>query len=1276
MSGGRSVDNNTIDRKDKKVSYSPTAGIPTKTRLEEFDKANECISAFVSDPETGICYVKCVAGGKEIDVSNRYLVDDRVTIDDVTFTKNTDIARRWILGGKNVGIYTGLAPKDTDEDNAIILDIDLRDVGPDEAPGFMAPREVIDRVVGRTLTIETRSGGLQCIFRNALGAKGSPKLRYVDGDTGYLKDAGDTRIKHAYALFAGSYVAPDKITRRGASTDPLKPVKKPLPHADGLYRVIHNVPIIDLTQDLLDAAGLAIGGRRAPTRTRSVTTTSATGATVTRTVDAAKAYSSYGHRQFQYELTPERLADIAAHADPDYIRNRDGKTLNALSYTNQKIYRLTQTRTDYTTRGVTTDESESAENMALAYEMRKMGFDSPDIVAMAIILYQPRDKNFEIRSNGISYLADTVAGAFDRYAFEQGDGEFTEDEILAATNAGSEPVHTTVAQGRGYSHLYEVAQDDPNVRFEKWTEFPPFSPDAADITLWRGDPRAGKSWHGALYLSQHRTGNYITHRHEILDGIFSRLVDMTKDTTKTIVWLEGKHRCCPHKEGTGERMSCKTCPLRPAKDDSAGGIPFLEYQREASNILQKHRAICKALLLEQEVDYCPYYILKLAEPTADYCLTVAPFISPINNPDTYSIAPREYMVIDEEPTIDIFYPQYPALYEFQQYGFAEKWDVNHLIRNDIVGQFADIVGVIKDKNPQRVTTVNKVIRDICENIALVNTELVGFSKLQSKDNKEKDAIIRRLIPKLKTFGDRSLEFKQQIMVTFMEHLQDLPYPTSGDPIQYLQPFLFPARNLVTWQQGSHPNSPKQILYLMSDHTPMFKPDFTKMLVIGATEAEVFVDQIRGTRSVCRVDLELFPYGENYLLVVAAAEKPAQQDRIVNQVMARLLERNTMALKQEKPVVPFVAVTATKDKQQALISTMAPHGKVIGLGEFETRADVVRYYEQGYPVAFYNNGTIARGVDLPEYDILFFMDGGFATPRFSALEAVAVALSDEPSIKRYRNLRVSKIADECTNSAYRTAPLYTRKADRAKILVIAHHNLEKIYQSLYKDSILIPVEIDSIDRCVTMLANTSSKIERKALISDCGSHTGTIHRQMVIGTHGSTSAPHDAEYCNLGEHILGSQNIHDTIYYHEIIEDSIMYSVRSGSSVTTMREMAAGLTIAICFPTRDRKTQKTYDLVVRAVLGLLRGRRPTQRVSIQPIVDKVNTYKSLKSRKVNKKTIENVIEEMILEGILLCEETEDFRVLPDGADVPIKRWIRINPNSPVASDIDARGKWEC
>ena len=1252
------MDNNTIDRKHKKVSHSAACPIPTELRLSEFEKAHACISGFVEDPATGICYVKCVAGGKEIDISKRYLVEDRVTVDDITFTKNPDIARRWILSGKNIGVYTGIAPKEVIEDNAIILDIDLRDVAPDEEPGFMAPREVIDRIVGRTLTIETRSGGLQCIFRNAIGARGSPKLRYVDQETGHLKDAGDTRIKHAYALFAGSYVAPDKVTKKGAEGDPLKPVKKPLPHADGLYRAIHICPVIDLTQDLLDEVGFVIGGRVTHPKTRTVTTKDCSGAEVSHTVDSAKAYSSYGHRQFKYELSEARIRELAALADIDYIRNNEGKTLEAVSYTNTKLFNLIKARTDYKTRGVTNDESESAENMALAYEMRKLGFESPDMVAMAILLYQPRDKNFEIRSNGISYLADTVAGAFDRYDYEQND-EFTEDELLAAANAGSAPAHVGVASGRGYSHLYEVAKDDMNVRFETWHEFPPLSPDSADITLWRGDPRAGKSWHASLYLSQHPSGNYVTHRHEILDGIFSRLVEMTQDTTKTIVWMEGKHRCCPRKEGTGERMSCKTCPLRPTGDDESGGIPFLEYQREASRILKKHRAICKAILIEEEVDYCPYYILKLAEPEADYCITVAPFISPVNNPDTYSITPREYLVIDEEPTIDIFYPGYPALYEYHQYGFAEKWDANHLVRNDIVGQFSDVIKVIKDKNPQRVTGLNKVIREICESVVYLNTELMAFSKLQNKDAKERDAFVRRVRPKLTTYADRSLPFKQQVMVTFMEHLQDLPYPTTGDPLQYLQPFLFPARNLLVWQQGSHPNSPKQVLYLMSDHTPMFEPDFTKLLIIGATEAEVFVDQIRRNRTVCRVDLELFPFAENYLLLVAVADKPAQQDAIVSQMMARILERNKQALKTGKPVVPFVAVTATKEKQQALLSTMAPHGKILGLGEHDTRADVVRYYGQGYPVSFYNNGTIARGVDLPEYDILFFMDGGFATPRFTALEAAAAAVSDDQGIKRYRNLRVSKVADECTNSAYRTAPLYTRKSDSAKIIIISSHNLKNVYEGIYKDSLLIPVEKDTIDKYVNYVTEIVSKIQIIDDFKNSQQKTKPICNITIDGSTGGERTHRGAQNDERRKTVDVPFYTQDSIYYDDVQNDASIYAVISGVTKHVMRELAQKATMELCLSRRDRKTQKTYDIVRSATIHCLGVGAPKK--SFDVLVNLVYEYKSVRDRRVSKPVVERMIEEMIAEGVLMCDDVPDYRTISCDSDcVNIRRIVYSSP----------------
>ena len=1260
------MDNNTTALNHKKVSRSQRCPIPTNQRVEEFEKAHACIADIITDPLTGVCYVKCAAGGKEIDISKRYLVDDQVTIDDITFTKNPDIARRWLISGKNVGVYTGIAPKEVVEDNVIILDIDLRDVAPDEEPGFMAPKDVIDRVVGRTLTIETRTGGLQCIFRNAIGATGSPKLRYVDPETGYLKDAGDTRIKHAYALFAGSYVAPDKVTSKVNPDDPLKPVKKALPHADGLYRAIHVCPVIDLTQEFLDEAGLVIGGNKA----RAPRNIASSDGSVIRKIDPAKAYSSYGRRRFKYNLTAERIEALKANADPDHIRNKDGRTLESISFTNQKVFNLIKPRDNYTSRGVTNDETESAENMALAYEMRKLGFDNPDTIAMAIILYQPREKNYEIRSNGISYLADTVAGAFDLYDLEQSD-EFTEDEILAATNAGTEPSHIEIATGRGYSYLYEVAKDDPNVRFETWHEFPPMSPDAADITLWRGDPRAGKSWHASLYLSQHERGNYITHRHEILDGIFSRLVEMTADTTKTIVWMEGKGRCCPYKQGSPGSLSCKTCPLRPTDGDAEDGIPFLEYQREAVNILHRHRAINKTLLMEEEVDYCPYYILKLAEPEANYCLAVAQFISPVNNPDAYSITPRDYLVIDEEPTIDIFYPGYPALYEYHQYGFAEKWDTNHLVRNDIVGQCMDVLKIIKDKNPKRVTSVNKVIREICESIIYLNTELVAFSRLQNKDGKEQDAFVRRVQSKLTTYSDRSAEFKQQVMITFMEHIRDLPYPSEGDPLQYIQPFLYPAPHLLVWQQGSHPNSPKRILYLMSDHTPMFTPDFKKLLVIGATESEVFVDQIRKHMTVCRVDLETFPFAENYLILVAVGDRPAQQDRIVEQMMATMLERNKLALKSEKPVTPFAAVTGTKEKQQALLNRMLPHGKIIGLNEHDTREDVVRYYHQGYPVAFYQNGTIARGVDLPEYDILFFVDGGFATPRFTALERAAVAASDDQHIKRYRIIRASKVADESTNAAYRTAPLYNRKRDSAKILVIAHHNLKLVYEDIYKHSLVIPVEKGDIDKYTDLMRLVASSVtirgNQMAISEDCDGNPTYRPIDWPDRQSGYASMPRSPVGAQIGrEKNPSTYYIYDEGKNNQKFE--LVSVVNPGFDRVNLHEIAKETLYTTFSVSRDRRTQKTYEMVVQSVVRTLKSFRT--RVSISYLVDRLWGYKSIRARKISRKVLNQMIDDMVAEGILVCDEV----VTPEGwldsdKKVEVKRMVNLNPNSIVVRKLE-------
>lgn len=1282
------MSNTTIDVNSKKVSHRDMhTTATTPDRLAEFNRAHACIEDIITDPDTGVCYVKCVAGDKTIDVRGKYLVDDRVTVDDITFTKNPDIARRWILAGKNIGVYTGLDARDVIEDNVVILDIDLKDVAPDDDPEFLAPKDIIDNLVGRTLTIETRSGGLQCIFRNAIGATGSPRLRYVDPETGHLHDAGDTRIKHAYALFAGSYVSPDKITSKRDESNPNKPFKKPLPHADGLYRAIHTTPVIDLTHDLLNELQLAVGGRGKRARIQRTTSVAKDGETTTHAVNALRAYSSYGKRRCQYTLTHDRIQELASLAHIDYIRNNEGKTLESLSYQNDKIFNLIRARTDYMTRGVTNDESESAENIALAYEMRKLGFDSPDIVAMAILIYHPREKNFEIRSNGISYLADTVAGAFDHYEFEHSDA-FSDDEILAASNAGSVPGDGIATPGRGYSHLHEFASDDPNITFETWTSFPPFAPTSSDIMLWRGDPRAGKSYHGTLYLSQHETGNYVTHRHEIIGGIFDNLVEMTSDTTKTIVWLEGKRRCCPHKTGVDGVVSCKNCPLRPSADDDGGGIPFLEYQYAASTILTKHRAINKDILLTNEGDFCPYYLLKFAEPEANYCLTVAPFISPITRPDTYSITPRDYLVIDEEPTIGVFYPAYPALYEYHRYGFASKWDTNHLVNDSIIGQMMDVKSIIREKNPKRVTKINKVIRDICEAIINLNKEIMQFSAMEVKGEREQEAFIRKVRPTLPTFEDLSPEFKRDVMVTFMEHLQDLKYPSTGDPAQYLQPFLYPAPDLLVWQQGSHPRSPKQILYLMSDHVPMFEPEFKKMLVIGATESEVFVDHVRGERSVCRVDLEVFPYQENYLLMVASGDSAAEEDRIVREVMATLLDRNRVATRDgENGVVPFIAVSGTKDRQSELLRDMAPHGKILGLGEYDTRDDVVRYYELGFPVAFYNNGTIARGVDLPEYDVLFFMDGGFATPRFSALEASARARGKTSDIKRYRNLRSFLVVDESTNSAYRSAPLYTRKAEKAKILVIARTTLGRIYDAIYKGSCLIPVEKDSIEKTVDLITQISSRIEFHRTNQDsqhCDYATSNT-QSCLLGFQDSSNQ--DSRFGERGEVCYRIEKKRDwgTQVARLAEPDNVLsgktalptiYSTDDRSYCSTNCRLIPGMDYKLMSLTvkksihsltniiRDRRTQRTFDMVARSTLALLRGSKPTR--SIPSIVTKIYPYKQLRNRRVSKATLTAMIEEMVMEGLLLCSEECDFSSLLSDDRIDSKKMVQINPDSPMVA----------
>ena len=116
----------------------------------------------------------------------------------------------------------------------------------------------------------------------------------------------------------------------------------------------------------------------------------------------------------------------------------------------------------------------------------------------------------------------------------------------------------------------------------------------------------------------------------------------------------------------------------------------------------------------------------------------------------------------------------------------------------------------------------------------------------------------------------------------------------------------------------------------------------------------------------------------------------------------------------------------------------------------------------------------------------------------------------------------------------------------------------------------------------------------------------------------------------------------------------------------MREMAKERTILQRSITRDHKAQRVYNAVLRVLLGRLKS--VSQRHSLDSVVSALAENKTLKKRRVSTRAIEQMIEDMIFEGILLCEETEDFRASFDGGVPEVKRWIRVNPNSPVVQNM--------
>jgi hypothetical protein len=547
----------------------------------------------------------------------------------------------------------------------------------------------------------------------------------------------------------------------------------------------------------------------------------------------------------------------------------------------------------------------------------------------------------------------------------------------------------------------------------------------ADIKylLIRGTPRIGKTHWGVEQLLEFPHGTYVSHRHTILlhaIGIFKDL-----NSGRSAVLVIGKNASCPLQGN--EKGICDTCNRRLKGDMDVfdGGITRSQYFREVSAILREKRVLTPK---EIPTHLCPYIALRLAESRADYCFTVPYFL--VNEDHSVEVKPRSITVIDEDPSIDYFYPKTVALAEYYT-----KHNKESNGKNLIVEFVPDLIALEKQIEAQErkgrydlailrlIKLVTDQINPLIETLANVpndsNKEKLGgeLSEIFTALDREADPynVLRRVKTLTRKMGVRS-----------DNSLADL-----------FEPLLWPAENTFIWS-GKNPMT----LHLIGERKIIRPPKLDHLMVIGATSAELFIDEIcaGAKHEVQNCDILEFPYAKNFVVFRLVGENKRREDTMMNTAIRELAENN----RERDDPVPALILTSSKRNQLRVWDWIR---SAAGMSRNETVAQRIAHWIAGKIVIFYTNSDISRGVDLPEFDVLLVHSCNFAQPYWESVVQSAIENNDSALELRARVIRSRLIGDELTNSMLRHSPVWGQREDQVKVIVIKSRDWELVEEKV-------------------------------------------------------------------------------------------------------------------------------------------------------------------------------------------------------------------------------------
>jgi len=406
----------------------------------------------------------------------------------------------------------------------------------------------------------------------------------------------------------------------------------------------------------------------------------------------------------------------------------------------------------------------------------------------------------------------------------------------------------------------------------------------------------------------------------------------------------------------------------------------------------------------------------------------------VHNIDRINVSNRKNVIIDEDTTLDYFYPPSPAIARI-------KSVVNHLdVRNylnDTMKYIDKLTEVIGSK--QHKMKRDKELLQVFQKIKDINDALLDARTKQHPADEISDKI-KAIV--LQGYQEKSEDEILDILTSLDGYYH--PTPAQEDDVvdlrevvtAVLHPYKERAVHLINSGRGY------QTMYLIGDaHNPLINNDWIssshKIVIIGATKAEYFARRIKDEPIV--VEVGKFKYARNFVVI------PINHDDQKN-------KKNKYRRQQKKlrKTVKLISGTADSTIDRPVIVFAGSKNEQLMLeNDFKEKAHRaqnggkiahIKNFKAGNINICYLNSIISRGLDVDQYGLIAVHGSNFAQPFWSAAKYAGEEEAEE--------ILNSIVADETINCALRISPTErSGRTKRPKIVLIPEGDLWKIERYL-------------------------------------------------------------------------------------------------------------------------------------------------------------------------------------------------------------------------------------